>query len=648
MSDPRQHVDHIKALLKKSMCSSEGFTSQDIEEVLDILWHCVEHEDPSGVTLTRNLETYAAAAEYLWHEDQGAPPRTRKEVARAHGVSVPSVSNAARDLGLMVQRQGPGTAPMERHETLDSTRHVIEVSPSEGFVKPMLDVVRFDAARPEWIPSRLAAMCEDLERLRRLCASEALHTRLLGVRMPEGETFTLELLSNETMQGVAVFDTLLASASVTLPHDRLRTAVLLEPLEKFDGVTLAALTREEIAPVGDAFYPCLYHGSHYDGPPDTLYTFMGAMVGASVRYLELAGHADADTECLIRWSHPSLGKIHVFEQESATGIEAFEEPVSVEYYVFEVTLRHTKPRVWRRFRLRADATFLDLHDAIQDSMAWYDCHLWRFTAKGDRRPLCASDEPDYFWDNDWDEGGVDAEEMSLSSYFGTSAAPQQTECDYVYDFGDDWAHRVVLCGMESHPASAPERSLIAGAGVAPPENCGGIPGYQRLMDAVRTGRDPWGEGIRELRESYEFEELKSFDLVAQQRYFDTVDEEVPEGLEGELDAMIQHHIASHGARIHEQHRAVYALVAEYGVQCSWFISSHRIAAHAWSYAVELGVFKPRKPAIYAAALVCAIGLELEEEVPSMSQVASDMETSTTSINTVLTELFEIVHMVATS
>ena len=34
------------------------------------------------------------------------------------------------------------------------------------------------------------------------------------------------------------------------------------------------------------------------------------------------------------------------------------------YFEFEVSLQGIKPRIWRRFQLRATATFADLHWAI--------------------------------------------------------------------------------------------------------------------------------------------------------------------------------------------------------------------------------------------------------------------------------------------
>ncbi len=49
-----------------------------------------------------------------------------------------------------------------------------------------------------------------------------------------------------------------------------------------------------------------------------------------------------------------------------------------QYYEFEVTLQEINPPIWRRVLIPLGATFADLHQAIQDSMGWLDCHLWEF------------------------------------------------------------------------------------------------------------------------------------------------------------------------------------------------------------------------------------------------------------------------------
>jgi hypothetical protein len=47
-------------------------------------------------------------------------------------------------------------------------------------------------------------------------------------------------------------------------------------------------------------------------------------------------------------------------------------------YKFKITLRESKPPIWRRIQVPKTYTFWDLHVAIQDSMGWSDYHLHEF------------------------------------------------------------------------------------------------------------------------------------------------------------------------------------------------------------------------------------------------------------------------------
>ena len=92
----------------------------------------------------------------------------------------------------------------------------------------------------------------------------------------------------------------------------------------------------------------------------------------------------------------------------------------------------------------------------------------------------------------WDGAlyGLPDDEFSDSDVFDdTLAALDQllkAEGDsllYVYDFGDDWRHDVVL--EEILPGEAAGRPVcIAGERKCPPEDVGGTPGYERFLEVI--------------------------------------------------------------------------------------------------------------------------------------------------------------------
>ncbi len=160
----------------------------------------------------------------------------------------------------------------------------------------------------------------------------------------------------------------------------------------------------------------------------------------------------------------------------------------MECYEFEVSLRGLKPRVWRRFRLKKTATFQDLHEAIQDSCGWENCHLFSFTSDFGRfREEIASGNP--MGESYEGAEAPPATQVKLKSYFEHSA-----KCGYTYDFGDDWEHDV-----KCKPVTSSEkftRKLIAGQGLFPPEDCGGLYGYQRCLD-ILSGKEEDEDDLKE-------------------------------------------------------------------------------------------------------------------------------------------------------
>jgi len=152
------------------------------------------------------------------------------------------------------------------------------------------------------------------------------------------------------------------------------------------------------------------------------------------------------------------------------------------YFELDIGLQEIQPRIWRRLLIRTTSTFAQLHQAIQDSFGWQDYHLWEFrlpTHEG--RPIAGV--PD---DDDFGRPTPDARHTKLSSYFTGKLVTEW--CEYLYDFGDSWCHDVKLVRVVSDKESF-KRRLLAGERACPPEDCGGVPGYQRLMHFIQTGED---------------------------------------------------------------------------------------------------------------------------------------------------------------
>jgi len=149
-------------------------------------------------------------------------------------------------------------------------------------------------------------------------------------------------------------------------------------------------------------------------------------------------------------------------------------------YQLKVTLLGIRPPVWRRIQVRGDITLYKLNRIIQAAMGWLGYHLFEFRI-GD----VAFGEPD----PDWDWVKIrSARRMRLRDI--AAALGPKGRFRYVYDFGDNWQHNVVI-----EKALLPERRVrypvcVGGRRASPPDDCGGPWGYGELLEAIRDPNHP--------------------------------------------------------------------------------------------------------------------------------------------------------------
>src|SRR5947199_7507755 len=111
-------------------------------------------------------------------------------------------------------------------------------------------------------------------------------------------------------------------------------------------------------------------------------------------------------------------------------------------------------------------------------MGWFNYHLWEFTI-GKRRYGLPADE-------DWGtEPRIEASKVRLRDVL----QPGKNVIDYLYDFGDSWEHRITITNIRRGEPGVFYPRHVAGEWNAPPEDCGGIPGFYALRE-VTLCREP--------------------------------------------------------------------------------------------------------------------------------------------------------------
>ncbi len=154
------------------------------------------------------------------------------------------------------------------------------------------------------------------------------------------------------------------------------------------------------------------------------------------------------------------------------------EPV----YQLKITLNHIRPPIWRRL-LVTDCTLAALHEIIQTAMGWESMHLAAFEVQGEPYDVQMFDDGLDAWNQD-DTG--DAGQISL----GEIANEGITRFQYTYDFGDSWEHTITIeKTLQADPDMQYPR-CIKGKRACPPEDCGGIFGYDNLLNALADPDHP--------------------------------------------------------------------------------------------------------------------------------------------------------------
>lgn len=157
-------------------------------------------------------------------------------------------------------------------------------------------------------------------------------------------------------------------------------------------------------------------------------------------------------------------------------------------YQFKIILKGTKPPVRRRIQVPETYTFWDLHVAIQDSMGWLDCHLHTFqmidpSTMRKREVGIPDDEVEF------DRDTLAGWKQKIADWFSLENPLAQ----YLYDFGDEWIHEVKLEKILPRQENVIYPVCLGGKRACPPEDCGGIWGYEEICKGESEFQDEYAD-----------------------------------------------------------------------------------------------------------------------------------------------------------
>ncbi|TDX32142.1 pRiA4b ORF-3-like protein [Modicisalibacter xianhensis] len=147
-----------------------------------------------------------------------------------------------------------------------------------------------------------------------------------------------------------------------------------------------------------------------------------------------------------------------------------------------IELVDTRPLIWRRVIVPQHINLYTLHAVIQATMGWEDIHLYEFECNGR-----------YYGEIDDLSDRPVAQARNAKLYSMLPRLPDG-EFRYVYDFGDGWEHRILI-EKSGLPETNPCPRWLEGAMACPPEDIGGLIGYEALKEAIAGRGDEYGQTL---------------------------------------------------------------------------------------------------------------------------------------------------------
>ncbi|MFZ2089326.1 MAG: plasmid pRiA4b ORF-3 family protein [Desulfobaccales bacterium] len=156
-------------------------------------------------------------------------------------------------------------------------------------------------------------------------------------------------------------------------------------------------------------------------------------------------------------------------------------------YRLKVTLKGSKPPIWRRIEVPGNITLAKLHRILQVAMGWYGHHLHSF-----KIGVIYYEEPDPFFDSGLsmvekkDEKRVKLQQVVLR---------EKMKFLYEYDFGDGWEHEILVEKILPMTEENRQPRCLKGVKACPPEDIGGIWGYYDFLEIMEDPKHPEHEDM---------------------------------------------------------------------------------------------------------------------------------------------------------
>lgn len=187
----------------------------------------------------------------------------------------------------------------------------------------------------------------------------------------------------------------------------------------------------------------------------------------------------------------------------------------------KIILKDLKPTIWRKFLVEDSISFCKLHEIIQSVMGWENYHHYEFEingktmqeegfnpAEGVFHILTKSPEFQKIIESqNLSKGPISLDitklnkilkkekrnkkdELSKGTILNKFLIKEGITFNYLYDFGDNWDHSIFVEKILDKDESKTYPTCIEGARACPPEDSGGVYGYEEMLGIKKNKKHP--------------------------------------------------------------------------------------------------------------------------------------------------------------
>lgn len=181
------------------------------------------------------------------------------------------------------------------------------------------------------------------------------------------------------------------------------------------------------------------------------------------------------------------------DEFDASDMDPFELPEvlfigdNAKEYHLRIRLEKAPVPIWREVKVPSNTTLEALAFVIMYAMGWSNTHLHCFTKKGIeyKNTCCIKQDRGLTGMFGIGRMAYDTNKVTL----GEVLTNPKEKMKFEYDFGDSWMHEVTLKAIgEYSDDNVPGFYIVKGKGMCPPEDCGGVWGYEELLALLAKKR----------------------------------------------------------------------------------------------------------------------------------------------------------------